>query len=73
MCFNRQTHRRTDSFERCPSFITQTIVLAKILSDLTALAVYDCARQPRRGLWKTTMDLPSSYSLTRFIQKDLTD
>ncbi len=73
MCFNRQSHRRTVGFARCPNFIAQTIVLAKNLSDLTALAVYDCARQPRRGLWKTTMDLPSSYSQTRFIQKDLTD
>jgi hypothetical protein len=73
MCFKRQSHRRTDSFKRCPTFIAQTIVLAKNLSDLTALAVYDCARQPRRGLWNTTMDLPSSYSLTSYIQIDLTD
>ncbi|KGI92076.1 hypothetical protein MD26_17405 [Pseudomonas sp. H2] len=73
MCFLIQYSRRTDSFERCPSFISQTIVLAKNLSDLPAEAVYDCARQPRRGLWNTTMDLPSSYSLTSFIQKDLTD
>jgi hypothetical protein len=67
------SRRRTDGFERCHSFIAQTIVLAKNLSDLTAVAVYDCARQPRRGLWNTTMDLPSSYSLTRFAKLDLTD
>lgn len=73
MCFFRPTHRRTVGFERCHSFGSQTIVLAKNLSDPTAYTVYDCARQPRRGLWNPTMDLPSSYSLTRFIQKDLTD
>ena len=72
MCFRTHDNRRTVGFVRCPSFIAQTIVLAKNLSDLTTLAVYDCARQPP-GLWKTTMDLPSSYSLTRFIPKDLTD
>jgi hypothetical protein len=49
MCFFFSYRRRTVGFERCRSFIAQTIVLAKILSDLTADAVYDCARQPRRG------------------------
>lgn len=73
MCSLSRACRRTGGIERCPSFISQTIVLAEILSDLTAQAVYDCARQPRRGLWKTTMDLPSSYSLTSFLQLDLTD
>jgi hypothetical protein len=36
MCFLLLARRRTDGFEHCPSFIAQTIVLAKILSDLTA-------------------------------------
>ncbi|WP_206691819.1 hypothetical protein, partial [Pseudomonas cyclaminis] len=36
-------------------------------------AVYHCARQPRRGLWNTSMDLPSSYSVPRFTNHELTD
>ncbi|WP_172222403.1 MULTISPECIES: hypothetical protein [unclassified Pseudomonas] len=36
MCFPIFRNRRTDGFDRCPSFITQTIVLAENLSDLTA-------------------------------------
>lgn len=73
MCFLPSVRRRTVGFERCHSFSAQTIVLAKNLSDPTACTVYDCARQPRRGLWNPTMDLPSSYSLIRFIQPDLPD
>nr|WP_180204304.1 hypothetical protein [Pseudomonas sp. SbOxS1]NYU04151.1 hypothetical protein [Pseudomonas sp. SbOxS1] len=36
-------------------------------------SVYDCARQPRRGFWITSMDLPSSYSIPRFSNHELTD
>ncbi|WP_218650165.1 hypothetical protein, partial [Pseudomonas tolaasii] len=36
-------------------------------------SVYHCARQPRRGLWNTSMDLPSSYSVPRFTNHELTD
>jgi len=36
-------------------------------------AVYHCARQPRRGLWNTSMDLPSSSSVPRFTNHELTD
>jgi hypothetical protein len=36
-------------------------------------AVYHCARQPRRGLWNTSMDLPSSNSVNRFSNHELTD
>jgi hypothetical protein len=51
----------------------QATVLVKILSASIVQAVYDCARQPRRGLWNTTMDLPSSYSIADFANHDLTD
>ena len=40
---------------------------------LNRQAVYHCARQPRRGLWNTSMDLPSSYSVPRFTNHELTD
>lgn len=52
---------------------SQALVLAKIFAVKASKAVYDCARQPRRGLWKTSMDLPSSYSVSRFANQELTD
>ncbi|POP66772.1 hypothetical protein CXB35_21945 [Pseudomonas syringae] len=36
-------------------------------------AVYHCARQLRRGLWNTSMDIPSRYSIMFFNNHELTD
>jgi len=45
----------------------------RFLAFKTVRRCYHCARQPRRGLWNTSMDLPSSYSIPRFSNHELTD
>ncbi|MNG17651.1 hypothetical protein D3C84_1016520 [compost metagenome] len=55
------------------NYVLQTIDPTKIFSAQARQAVYHCARQPRRGLWNTTMDLPSSYSIASFANQELTD
>ncbi|VXB98306.1 conserved hypothetical protein [Pseudomonas sp. 8AS] len=60
-------------FQSLLKCVVQALVLDTILSRMGWPGVLSLPCQLRRGLWNTTMDLPSSYSKFRLPNRVLTD
>jgi hypothetical protein len=74
VCFLSRISRRIFmDQDRAQVYLATACFQPRFFNVLNGRAVYHCARQPRRGLWNTSMDLPSSYSVNRFSNHELTD